>query len=71
MRIRFGWNVLAVVCCLLAPLVAGAQTGVPALVLQEAHHQFGVVFDGETVKHDFILYNKGGADLSIEKVKSG
>jgi hypothetical protein len=55
MRIFSRWAALMVVGCLLAPFAAGAQTGAPELVLKEAHHQFGMVFDGETVKHEFIL----------------
>jgi hypothetical protein len=56
---------------LLAPLIAGAQGGSPAAVLPEAHYRFGTAIEGEIVRHDFILQNKGSADLTIEKIKTG
>jgi len=56
---------------LLVPLIAGAQGGSPAAVLPEVHYRFGTAIEGETVRHDFILQNKGSADLKIEKIKTG
>ena len=62
---------LVIVCCLLGPLFAGAQEGSPATVLPETHYLFGTAIEGEIVRHDFILYNKGRVDLRIEKIKTG
>lgn len=62
---------LVIVCCWLAPLLAGAQGGAPAAVLPENSYRFGTAIEGETVRHDFILHNKGSADLRIEKIKTG
>ena len=62
---------LTIVCFLLVPLIADAQGGSPAAVLPEAHYQFSTAIEGEIVRHDFILYNKGSADLTIEKIKTG
>ena len=58
---------------LLTPLVGHAQQfGFhPEAVLPEAHYRFGSALEGDTVKHTFILYNKGVAALAIEKIKSG
>jgi len=49
---------------------APAQTG-PAAVLAQPEHHFGTVVEGETVTHEFVLQNKGGAVLAIENLKSG
>ena len=55
------------------PLPADAKTqgGTPEAVLPEAEYRFGTAIEGETVRHDFILRNKGKADLRIEKIKTG
>ena len=55
------------------PLPANAKTqgGTPEAVLPEAQYRFGAAIEGETVQHDFILHNKGTADLRIEKIKTG
>jgi len=62
---------LVIVCCLLSPVHAGAQEGLPAAVLPETHYRFGTAIEGEIIRHDFILYNKGHVDLKIEKIKTG
>ena len=71
MRNRYRNVILAIVCCMLVPLIAGAQGDSPAAVLPEAHYRFSTAIEGEIVRHDFILYNKGSADLTIEKIKTG
>jgi hypothetical protein len=71
MRNRYPYVILAIVCFLLLPLIAGAQGGSPAAILPEVHYRFGTAIEGETVRHDFILLNKGSADLTIEKIKTG
>jgi hypothetical protein len=55
------------------PLVSQAQQfGFhPQAVLPESHHRFGSVLEGDTVRHTFVLQNKGVADLVIERIKSG
>lgn len=54
-----------------ASAFAAGDGGAPKLVIAKPHHEFGIVFEGDPVKHDFILHNRGGADLQIEKVKTG
>ncbi|HSO62794.1 MAG TPA: hypothetical protein VLR50_17310 [Desulfobacterales bacterium] len=71
MRNRFCTITLTIVCFLFVPLIAGAQGGSPAAVLPEAHYRFSTAIEGQIVRHDFILYNKGSADLTIEKIKTG
>jgi hypothetical protein len=71
MRNQYRNVILAIVCCMLVPLIAGAQGDSPAAVLPEAHYRFSTAIEGEIVQHDFILYNKGSAELTIEKIKTG
>jgi hypothetical protein len=42
--------------------------GGPSIVLSETTHDFGVVDEGVKVSRDFIVENKGSAELSISKV---
>ena len=62
---------LVFACLLFAPLLASAQGDRPAAVLSETHFRFGTAVEAETVRHDFILFNKGSTDLTIEKIKTG
>jgi hypothetical protein len=62
---------LTIVCFLFAPLIAGAQEDLPEAVMPEAHYRFGTAIEGEIVRHDYILYNQGRAELTIEKIKTG
>jgi hypothetical protein len=71
MKNRYPNVMLAIVCCMLFPLIVGAQEDFPAAVLPEAHYRFGTAIEGEIVRHDYILYNQGRADLTIEKIKTG
>jgi hypothetical protein len=56
-----------VVCCLLGPLLAGAQEGSPAAVLPENHCGLGTATGSEPARHDFLLCCRGSTDLGIEK----
>ena len=58
---------LVIVCCLLGPLLAGAQEGSPAAVLPENHYGLGTATESEPARHDFLLVLQGSADLGIEK----
>jgi hypothetical protein len=42
--------------------------GGPSIAFSETTHDFGEVDEGVTVAHDFIVENKGNAELSITKV---
>jgi hypothetical protein len=64
-------QIVIAACFLLIAVTVEAQTTAPEAFLPEAQHQFGTVVEGEIVRHDFILLNKGNADLKIEKIKTG
>jgi hypothetical protein len=64
-------QIVIAACCLLIAVIVEAQTNAPEAFLPETQHQFGTVVEGEIVRHDFILLNKGSTNLSIEKIKTG
>ena len=47
------------------------EDGFPKLSVPERNYQFESVPAGQTVSHDFIVYNKGTAPLHITRVKTG
>ena len=50
---------------------ARKTSGVPMAVFESTTYHFPTVVDGVTIVHDFVLKNRGTADLKIEKVKTG
>lgn len=45
--------------------------GVPELFIPEKSYQFENVPAGQTITHDFVVFNKGSALLHITRVKTG
>jgi hypothetical protein len=43
----------------------------PAIHVPEPQHEFEAVPEGVEVRHDFMIRNRGGADLEIQKVETG
>jgi hypothetical protein len=43
----------------------------PEIFLPQIRKDFGKVFEQEKYEHDFIVRNRGKADLVIQKVKPG
>jgi hypothetical protein len=43
----------------------------PTAVAEPSSYEFGNVFEGPPVIHDFIIKNTGSANLEIQNVKSG
>ena len=48
----------------------GADQERPNAVAVESSYEFSPVLDGAQIVHDFIILNKGGAVLEIEKVET-
>jgi hypothetical protein len=62
------WFLLvAVGLAFLLPLAAWAA---PVLTVPATEHDFGTIFQGESVRHKFIFTNTGSAPLTVEKVSS-
>lgn len=53
----------------LAPVQA--EEGTPVAVVENGEFDFGAVYEGVDVVHDFVIQNKGDADLEIKDVKAG
>ncbi len=48
-----------------------ADTGLPVAVIESNVYDFGAVYEGADVIHEFVIQNKGDADLEITDVKTG
>ncbi len=48
-----------------------AEAGSPAVVVPKPHHDFGTAIEGDLVRHEFVVENRGTAELRIEKLKTG
>jgi len=63
--------------CLALMVVAGftqaaeEQKAVAAIEIEEPAYDFRQVSQGEVVKHDFRVFNRGSAPLEIKSVKPG
>lgn len=66
-----GWAILFV----LIPFSVFGQgttaSGAPSLHVPEPLFQFEPVVSGQDVNHDYLVYNKGTAELKITSVKTG
>jgi len=51
-------------------LLTTAAWAAPAVSVPQLQHDFGTVYQGETVRHVFTFTNSGNAPLSVEKVSS-
>jgi hypothetical protein len=60
-----------------AAVLAGSLTAAfadelqPSIVIPKMRHDFGRVFERDKFEYDFIVKNRGTADLVIESVKPG
>lgn len=50
---------------------AHAAEGKPAAVAEVDSYDFGIVYEGADINHDFIIKNTGDAKLEIKTVKTG
>jgi len=62
-------TVLAV--CVGLTLAAGGKETAPVIEVEEPTYDFHQVTQGETVRHDFRVFNRGNKPLDIKKVKPG
>lgn len=45
--------------------------GSPKIRFEERHHDWGTVYPGDTITHEFRVFNDGDAPLLIERIKPG
>jgi len=50
---------------------AGEKEAVPVIEVEQPVYEFPQVTQGEVVKHDFRVFNRGNAPLEIKSVKPG
>ena len=50
---------------------AAEQQAAPVIEIEGPTHDFLQVTEGDVVKHDFRVFNRGNAPLEIKKVKPG
>ncbi len=48
-----------------------AETGAPVAFFPQPQHAFGTAIEGDVVRHEFLVQNRGTAELRIEKIKTG
>lgn len=69
---RFGLVLLLSVFALMGfQASALADEAAPVAVVENSTFDFGAVYEGVDVVHDFIIQNKGTADLEVTDVKTG
>jgi len=66
-----GWAILFVLIPFSVFGQSIADPGAPSLYVPEPLFQFDPVVSGQEVNHDYIVYNKGTAELIIASVKTG
>jgi hypothetical protein len=52
---------------IISPILAGGPDG-PVIHINPISHTFPSAFEGQTLFHDFIVANRGSADLEIKDV---
>ena len=62
---------LILMVCVGLTQAAGEREAVPVIEVEEQTHDFHQVTEGEVVKHDFRVFNRGNAPLQIKNVKPG
>lgn len=66
-----GWAILFLVIPFSVFGQSANDTGVPSLYVPEPEFKFEPVLSGQDVEHDYMVYNKGDAELVITSVKTG
>jgi hypothetical protein len=57
------WPALLIGLALLSGAARGGAAEAPQVLLAESEHDFGEVWEGEPLSHDFAFHNAGGAPL--------
>ena len=65
------FQVLCVMILVALSRAAEEQQVAPVIDIEGPTHDFLQVTEGDVVKHDFRVFNRGNAPLEIQKVKPG
>jgi hypothetical protein len=82
MRFKMGWTFFLILMMWATALASGegkqqkndvddGKTPAAVIHIDESTYHFGQVSQGEVVRHDFTVLNKGNAILEIKSVKPG
>lgn len=66
MRRWVGW-----LCLFLWAFFAVAGVAAPQIWIEEPEYQFGIVAEGDSVQHTFVLENRGDETLAIDSIRTG
>jgi hypothetical protein len=66
-----GLALSAVLLFVTGPLSRADEELKPSIFLPQLRHDFGQIFQQVMYEHDFVVKNRGKADLIIEQVKPG
>ena len=64
----FNILVMAVIFPAYPFFISNAVEPFPLIDIAETTHSFPTVYEGKMLSHDFLVFNRGGADLKIKKV---
>jgi len=56
---------------LLTGTISGKPKRTPDIFIEEPVWDFGAIEQHKKITHEFLVHNRGNADLIIEKVRSG
>lgn len=71
-REQSGVLILVVAAVVVGSLTAASADELqPSIFIPKMRHDFGRVFERDKFEYDFIVKNRGNADLVIESVKPG
>jgi len=62
---------IAVAAALGLGTAAAASGGAPAIHVPQPRHEFAPVPEGVEVTHDFVIQNRGSAELEIKSIETG
>lgn len=65
------WQCLVLIVWVGLTQAAGEKEAIPVIEIEEPTHNFHRAAEGEVVKHDFQVFNRGKAPLLIKNVRPG
>jgi len=71
MKLRYLWMILIVLIPLSVFGQGTEEPGSPSVFVPQPSFQFDPVVSGKSVSHDYIIQNRGTAELQITRVKTG
>jgi len=64
------WLAALLISLIMEPRLSAESSQLPKMVLKEQIFDFNQVYEGQTISHDFQVFNRGTDTLLIERVKT-